>query len=219
MAERVIAIDFDGTLFENQFPKIGNPIWDVINRAKKEKENGSKLILWTCRNGRSLKEAIKACEDVGLQFDCVNESLTIWVEKFNNDCRKIGATEYWDDKAINPVLNPETLPIVQELRNEISRLNKSIENLAMNLKNAYEQRDEAGKKLMQVKDERDIEIKYLKVAADETAANVRKDVQGEWVTRYRSGIEVKEGVVSTCCDMWNERRTNFCPNCGAKMKG
>lgn len=44
-------------------------------------------------------------------------------------------------------------------------------------------------------------------------------VHGRWVTRYRSGTPVAEGYVSTCCDMWNNRKSDFCPNCGAKMDG
>jgi hypothetical protein len=42
---------------------------------------------------------------------------------------------------------------------------------------------------------------------------------GRWVTHYRSGTTVAEGYVSTCCDMWNNRKSDFCPNCGARMDG
>ena len=44
-------------------------------------------------------------------------------------------------------------------------------------------------------------------------------VHGRWVTHYRSGTPVAEGYVSTCCDMWNNRKSNYCPHCGAKMDG
>ena len=40
----------------------------------------------------------------------------------------------------------------------------------------------------------------------------------EWETHYRSGIVVKEGFVCSCCDMWNARKTPYCPYCGAKME-
>lgn len=49
------------------------------------------------------------------------------------------------------------------------------------------------------------------------AADVAPVVHGRWVTHYRSGTPVPEGYVSTCCDMWNSRKRNYCPNCGAKM--
>lgn len=51
------------------------------------------------------------------------------------------------------------------------------------------------------------------------AADVVPVVHGRWVTHYRSGAPVAEGYVSTCCDMWNNRKSDYCPNCGAKMDG
>ena len=99
--EKVIALDFDGTLCENKYPEIGAPKWDVIRRAKQEKEAGTKLILWTCREGTLLKDALAACRRWGLELDAVNDSLASWKRYFGNDTRKIGATEYWDDKAVN----------------------------------------------------------------------------------------------------------------------
>lgn len=51
------------------------------------------------------------------------------------------------------------------------------------------------------------------------AADVATVVHGRWVTHYRSGTPVAEGYVSTCCDMWNNRKSDYCPNCGAKMDG
>ena len=44
-------------------------------------------------------------------------------------------------------------------------------------------------------------------------------VHGRWVTHYQSGTTVAEGYVSTCCDMWNNRKSDYCPNCGAIMDG
>ena len=41
---------------------------------------------------------------------------------------------------------------------------------------------------------------------------------GEWNRFYRSGTTVSEGYVSSCCDMWNERKSSYCPNCGAVME-
>lgn len=51
------------------------------------------------------------------------------------------------------------------------------------------------------------------------AADVAPVVNGRWVTHYRSGTPVAEGYVSTCCDMWNNRKSDYCPHCGAKMDG
>ena len=96
---KAIAIDFDGCLCTDAFPAIGEPNWAVINRAKAEQRRGAGLILWTCREGNLLQEAVTACEGWGLIFDTVNESLPDWIEAFGTQPRKVGATEYWDDKA------------------------------------------------------------------------------------------------------------------------
>ena len=55
--------------------------------------------------------------------------------------------------------------------------------------------------------------------ADTRPADVAPVVHGRWVTHYRSGTPVAEGYVSTCCDMWNKRKSDYCPNCGSKMDG
>ena len=50
MKQNIIAVDFDGTLCSNQFPKIGAPNEELIDYLKKRQANGEKLILWTSRN-------------------------------------------------------------------------------------------------------------------------------------------------------------------------
>lgn len=97
---RAIAIDFDGCICQSKYPEIGEPNWHVIEEAKKEQEAGAGLILWTCRAGKELDAAIAACKEWGLNFDTVNQSLPEWIEAWGSDSRKVGADEYWDDKAV-----------------------------------------------------------------------------------------------------------------------
>lgn len=52
-----------------------------------------------------------------------------------------------------------------------------------------------------------------------TTANVQEVKHGYWRREYKSGTSVENGMVSSCCDVWNERPTPFCPHCGAKMDG
>lgn len=96
---KIIAIDFDGTLFEEKWPGIGQPNLGVILRAKQEKRNGATLILWTCRTGESLKQALEACAKYDLIFDEINANPEDEILKWGNNPRKVGADEYWDDKA------------------------------------------------------------------------------------------------------------------------
>ena len=100
---KIIAVDFDGTLFITDWPTIIEPNWEIINKAKTEKENGAKLILWTCRCGKYLDDAIEACRRVGIIFDAVNENLSESIEMFDGtSSRKVFANEYWDDLSWNP---------------------------------------------------------------------------------------------------------------------
>ena len=96
---RAIAIDFGGCLCANAYPEIGAPHWNIIAAAAVEQRHGAGIILWTCREGKLLQDALEACERWGLHFDAVNESLPAWKDFYGNDTRKVGADEYWDDKA------------------------------------------------------------------------------------------------------------------------
>lgn len=96
----IIAIDFDGTLCEECWPAIGPAREDIIGRAKAVQAAGAKLILWTCRTGEPLQEAVAWCAAHGLQFDGVNANLPEREEFYGGKTRKISADEYWDDKAV-----------------------------------------------------------------------------------------------------------------------
>lgn len=95
----IIAVDFDGVLCEDQWPQIGPEKKDNIELAKYRKQAGAALILWTCRCGEKLDEAVAWCRERGLEFDAVNENLPERVAFYGSESRKISADEYWDDKA------------------------------------------------------------------------------------------------------------------------
>ena len=114
MKSEVFAVDFDGTLCENAWPDIGEPRYDVINWVKKLHENGHKIILWTCRSGMALVEAIVWCAERGMFFDAVNDNLEEHKELFGGNSRKILADYYVDDKAIFP----STMPFMFESPDE-----------------------------------------------------------------------------------------------------
>lgn len=99
----IIAVDFDGTLCENMWPEIGEPNQPVIDYIKRRKSEGAKIILWTCRVGKDLQNAIIWSKWQGIEYDAVNENVPEVLEAFEHHGRKIYADEYIDDRAV-PVL-------------------------------------------------------------------------------------------------------------------
>lgn len=95
---KIIAVDFDGTLCEDMWPAIGKANEDMIDYLKRRQVDGDKLILWTCRDGQKLFDAIDWCESHGLSFDAINDNLQEMKEKFaGSNPRKIYADIYIDD--------------------------------------------------------------------------------------------------------------------------
>ena len=95
---KIIAVDFDGTLCRNAWPDIGPVNEPVMEYVKRQQQTGAKIILWTCRKGDRLDAAVEWCKEQGLTFDAINENLPEIVKAFGGDCRKVYADEYLDDK-------------------------------------------------------------------------------------------------------------------------
>ena len=60
------------------------------------------MILWTCRVGLNLTQAVRWCKSYGLEFDAVNENVPEILEKYGTESRKISADIYIDDKSEKP---------------------------------------------------------------------------------------------------------------------
>lgn len=73
----IYAIDFDGTLCTDEYPKIGAPRYEVIAFARAAKRAGDRLILWTCREGKELAAAVEWCSELGLTFDAARNARSI----------------------------------------------------------------------------------------------------------------------------------------------
>ena len=97
---KVIAVDFDGTLCENAWPDIGAPKEAVMDYIIRQRQTGARIILWTNRSGVLLENAVAWCAVHGILFDAVNENLPDIVQRFGSDSRKVFADEYLDDKMI-----------------------------------------------------------------------------------------------------------------------
>jgi hypothetical protein len=92
----IIAVDFDGTLAVTDYPKIIRPKTAIINFCKDMLREGHTLILWTCRQGKELEDAVAWCKEQGLEFDYINENPPDRIAIYG-DCRKVYADIYLDD--------------------------------------------------------------------------------------------------------------------------
>ena len=98
--KHIIAVDFDNTIAYTKYPKIISEVpyaFDVLRVLSEDPR--FVMILWTCREGDMLKEALAFCNIRGVHFDYVNENDKERIKLYENDCRKIGADMYIDDKS------------------------------------------------------------------------------------------------------------------------
>lgn len=98
----IIAIDFDGTIVENEWPEIGEPKWNVFKIINKLQNEGHTLILNTCREGILLKKAQKFLKENDVYFEYINSNSKEKIEKYY-DARKIGADIYIDDLSLGGI--------------------------------------------------------------------------------------------------------------------
>ena len=104
----VIAVDFDGTICENKYPMIGklkNGVREVINKLVDN--DNCEIIIWTCREGKYLKDAIFFLTENSIPYHYLNDNCNWAKEEFSNNanCRKVYADLYVDDKAIFADIN------------------------------------------------------------------------------------------------------------------
>jgi len=97
---KIFAIDFDGTIVQDKYPAIGvlQPYArDVINRLHEE---GHYIIIWTCRTGDHLTNAVNFLLASGIKFDRVNDHEPNNCLQYGPHARKVFADYYIDDKIV-----------------------------------------------------------------------------------------------------------------------
>ncbi|MFO7622178.1 MAG: glutaminyl-peptide cyclotransferase [Bacteroidales bacterium] len=92
-----IAVDFDGTIVDHEYPEIGKEKLFAFQTLKELEKMGALLILWTFRAGKELDEAVDYCRRNGIEFYAVNKNYPeeIYDETIS---RKIDADIFIDDK-------------------------------------------------------------------------------------------------------------------------
>lgn len=99
-----IAVDFDGTLVTHMYPEIGKPIPFAITALKKlQEEDHHQIILWSCREGQLLQDAIDYCKERGLEFYAVNSNYPEEQATERSVPRKLTADLFIDDRNLGGI--------------------------------------------------------------------------------------------------------------------
>ena len=96
-----IAVDFDGTIVEHQYPDIGRErpfATETLRMLIKERHQ---LILWSVREGDLLQEAVDWCRERGVEFYAVNKDYPEEERENNNHfSRKLKVDMWIDDRNV-----------------------------------------------------------------------------------------------------------------------
>jgi hypothetical protein len=96
-----IAVDFDGTIVEHEYPRIGREIPFATDTLKMLIKDHHRLILWSVREGALLDEAVNWCKERGVEFYAINRDYPEEEkEKNNHFSRKLKVDMWIDDRNI-----------------------------------------------------------------------------------------------------------------------
>ncbi|SMC49386.1 BT0820 family HAD-type phosphatase [Moheibacter sediminis] len=98
MRSYIIAVDFDGTVVDDAYPKIGKEKLFAFESLKQLMAKGHRLVLWTYRSGKELQDAVEFCRENGVEFYAVNSSFEGEIFDQEKQSRKINADIFIDDR-------------------------------------------------------------------------------------------------------------------------
>ena len=134
-----IAVDFDGTIVENQYPDIGKEKPFAVNVLKQLAAEGDEIILWTARSGQYLQDAVEWCEAQGLTFSAVNSNYHTCINHQNvfSGARKIHADIFIDDRIIGgfpgwPMVYAKIGRLKRDINREFSKSGQSRASCLLN---------------------------------------------------------------------------------------
>lgn len=91
----IIAVDYDGTLYNDGQVNVA-----LIQSLRQDQQRGQIVILWTCRAGDRLLEAVQKLQQYGFKPNLINQNAPQVIKMLGHDPRKIFADVYIDDKAV-----------------------------------------------------------------------------------------------------------------------
>jgi hydroxymethylpyrimidine pyrophosphatase-like HAD family hydrolase len=100
---KTIAIDFDGTIVEHDYPRIGKEMLFAFATIKELQKKGHKLILYTYRTGSLLEDAVEFCKKNGVEFYAVNKNYPEEVITADTP-RKLNVDIFIDDRNVGGFL-------------------------------------------------------------------------------------------------------------------
>ena len=104
--QKIVAVDFDGTVVEHRYPEIGETVPGAIETLQWLNEQKVKIILWTIRSGKELDEAVAMLKDNGIEIYGINKTPGQW---HWSKSPKAYAQHYIDDAALGcPLIYPES---------------------------------------------------------------------------------------------------------------
>lgn len=71
----ILAIDFDGTIVDEDYPNIGKLKPNVVNIINKLYDLGDYIIIWTNRKDADLKSALEFLDKVGIKYHIANDNI------------------------------------------------------------------------------------------------------------------------------------------------
>ena len=93
----VIAIDFDGTCVEHDYPAVGLEVEGAVETLRALSKRGHRLILFTMRSGEKLEAAERWFRDRKIELWAVNENPE---QRSWTTSPKVYADYYIDDSAL-----------------------------------------------------------------------------------------------------------------------
>lgn len=100
---KFIAVDFDGTITkEDNYPYIGEVREDAVRVMKRIKEEGGKIVIWTCRIGNDALKVKRFLAENKIPYDVFNEAFPEMLAQFGDgNPRKVFADVYIDDRSLH----------------------------------------------------------------------------------------------------------------------